>query len=214
MTTALDPSSSSPPTATSSSRAKWRTFAAFLAILLVMTAGAYFWANRTYHFAVVDPGVLYRDGNRGISEFATAIRKSQSKTVVSLIDDEELNDPKKPQFKAEAEWCAQHDVHQERIPVKLGGWPSAADINRFLAIVAVPTNQPVLVHCAQGVRRTGMFVAAYEMSVQNFDKNKATAAIQTFGHSDRTADDVRTFITAYDPATHALAPLPSSTSSE
>src|SRR6516165_2279817 len=110
MTTALDPSSSSPPTATSPSRAKWRTFAAFLAILLVMAAGAYWWANRTYHFAVVDPGVLYRDGNRGIGEFATAVRKSQAKTVVSLIDDDELNDPKKPQFKAEADWCAQHEI--------------------------------------------------------------------------------------------------------
>jgi protein tyrosine/serine phosphatase len=214
MTTALDPSSSSSPAPTSPSRAKWRTFAAFLAILLVMTAGAYFWANRTYHFAAVDPGVLYRDGNRGIAEFATAVRKSQAKTVVSLIDDDELNDPKKPQFNAEATYCADHNVHQERIPVKLGGWPSTVDINRFLAIVADSTNRPVLVHCAQGVRRTGMFVAAYQMSVQGFDKNKATAAIQTFGHSDRTADDIRTFIAAYDPATHALGPLPSGTSSE
>jgi len=196
---------SSPTTTAAAQRAQWRRFFFFFALLLVMTGAAYWWSTRTYHYAVVDDGILYRDGNRGMTEFAAALRKSHAKTVVSLIDDQELADAAKPQFKKEAEFLAQENVHQERIPVKLGGWPSGDDVKRFLAIVADPTNRPVLVHCAQGVRRTGMFVAAYQESVQHYDKEKAKAAIQTFGHSDRTANDVKTFIDNYDRATINVA---------
>jgi protein tyrosine phosphatase (PTP) superfamily phosphohydrolase (DUF442 family) len=191
--------------ARASQRRQWQTFFAFVALLLVMTAIGYWWGNRTYHFAAVDPGILYRDGNRGINEFASAIRKSHAKTVVSLIDDDELNDANKPQFKQEADYLAREGVRQERIPVKLGGWPSGDDLKRFLAIVADTGNRPVLVHCAQGVRRTGMFVAAYQESALHYDKEKAKAAIETFGHSDRTAADVKTFIDNYDPATMSVA---------
>jgi len=210
------PDSSSTTTAAPASSARqWKKFFFFLAVLLAMTAAAYWWGNRTYHLATVQDGVLYRDGNRGINEFASALRKTGAKTVVSLIDDQELDDPAKPQFKKEAEYCAKNGVRQERIPVTLGGWPGGDDVKRFLAIVADPTNRPVLVHCAQGVRRTGMFVAAYQESVLNYDKAKATDAIQSFGHSDRTVADVKTFIDNYDPATMALATtMPAATGNE
>src|SRR3954471_778710 len=104
-------------------RKQWRKFFFFFALLLVMTGAAYWWGNRTYHFAAVDDGILYRDGNRGMTEFASAVRKSHAKTVVTLIDDDELNDANKPQFKKEAEFLTRQNVRQERIPVKLGGRP-------------------------------------------------------------------------------------------
>jgi protein-tyrosine phosphatase len=62
----------------------------------------------------------------------------------------------------------------------------------------------VLVHCAQGVRRTGMMVAAYELSVLKLDKDQAVAAIKGFGHSDRTIGDVKRFIEVYDPQTQQM----------
>ena len=98
-----------------------------------------------------------------------------------------------------AQYLQKQNIRIERIPVKLGGWPSGDDLRKFIAIVNDPANQPVLVHCAQGVRRTGMFVAAYQMSVLGYDKDKTTAAVQTFGHSDRTANDIKRFIQTYDP---------------
>jgi protein tyrosine phosphatase (PTP) superfamily phosphohydrolase (DUF442 family) len=197
------PQATSPPA--TSQRKQWQKFFFFFTLLLVMTGVAYWWGNRTYHFAMVDDGILYRDGNRGMTEFASAVRKSHAKTVVSLIDDDELNDANKPQFKKEADFLSRMNVRQERISVKLGGWPSGDDLKRFLAIVADPTNRPVLVHCAQGVRRTGMFVAAYQQTALHYDKTKAKDGIQTFGHSDRTVDDVKAFIDNYDPAAMSLA---------
>jgi len=118
--------------------------------------------------------------------------------VVCLVDDKELADPEKGMFKAEIEWLGGQGVKVERIPVKLGGWPNTADVQRFLDLVGKKENQPVLIHCAQGVRRTGMFVAAYQESVEGVDKEKVKAEMPTFGHSRRTVKDIERFVEVYD----------------
>ena len=176
----------------------WLILIAVVGLLL----GLLWWAFlQTYHFAEVHAGVLYRGGNRGIREFAHAIRKGRIKTVVSLVDDSELADHEKPEFAAEMEWCRLHGVHTERIPIPLGGWPSSEDVRRFCQFVSDAQNQPVMVHCAQGVRRTGMMVAAYQQSVLGWDDQKCRTALLTFGHSQRTVGDVQKFIDVYDPKT-------------
>jgi protein tyrosine phosphatase (PTP) superfamily phosphohydrolase (DUF442 family) len=151
---------------------------------------------------------LYRDGNRDLREFKHALARTQSKTVVSLIDDQELRDPKKPQFLQETNYCTAAGIQYIRIPVKLGGWPTSDDIQTFLKIVQKPDNQPVLVHCAQGVRRTGMFVAAYQESVEKMTPPQAKDQILSFGHKQTDTDDVRRFIDAYDPQTGKIQKLP------
>jgi len=182
-----------------------RRFGRILIVLLValVTGGAYVWHCHlaTYHLATVQPGVLYRDGNQSPCQFETAVRRVNPRVVVSLIDDNELADENKPQFQAEADYLAGRGVRLERIPVKLGGWPTKADVDKFISVAAEPENQPVLVHCAQGVRRTGMMVAAYQMKQLGYDKDRAKAAVLSFGHSERTVGDVIKFIDGYDPAT-------------
>lgn len=172
-------------------------------VVALLAGGAYLWQCYldTYHLATVAPRALYRDGNQSPCQFATAVRKVQPKTVVSLVDDNEIADERKPQFKAEAAHLAKKGIQLERIPVKLGGWPTKADVERFIRLTSDPDNQPVLVHCAQGVRRTGMMVAAYQMKELGYDKERAKAELLTFGHSDRTVNDVKRFINGYDPAT-------------
>ena len=51
--------------------------------VVVVAAGAFLvWRQwfETYHFATVDPGKLYRDGNRGPREFATMLRRVRAKS--------------------------------------------------------------------------------------------------------------------------------------
>jgi protein tyrosine/serine phosphatase len=150
----------------------------------------------TYHLLTVQDGVLYRDGVRTLHQFDLAAQKTHIKTVVSLVDDDEINHVP---FTEEMAYCKEHGIEVIRVPVLLGGWPRSDQIDQFLNIATDPTKQPVLVHCAQGVRRTGMMVAAYEMSVLKYDKTRAIAAIQGFGHSERTTGDVQRFIETYDP---------------
>jgi len=169
--------------------------------LIVAVIGFLVWRQwfETYHFAAVQEGVLYRDGNRGVREFATMVRRVKPKTIVALVDDDEITDAEKPEFKAEIEFAKQQGIPIERIPVKLGGWPSTEDVRRFLDIATDKTNQPVIVHCAQGVRRTGMMAAAFQESVLGYDRDKTKSLILTFGHSERSIGDVKRFIDVYDP---------------
>ena len=180
--------------------------AVLLALGIAFAVGAFYLRklHGTYHYAVVQQGVLYRDGLKSSAQFAATLDHVHPRTVVSLVDENEMSDPSKPQLATEGELCASRGIMLDRIPVKLGGWPSSANVQKFLAIVADKENQPVLVHCAQGVRRTGMFVAAYQESVLGYDKAKAKAAVMGFGHGQDTIEQIDRFIDGYDPKTQTV----------
>jgi protein tyrosine phosphatase (PTP) superfamily phosphohydrolase (DUF442 family) len=173
--------------------------------VLIALSGFWIWREhfQTYHLAVVQDRVLYRDGNRGLREFANTVEKVKPKTVVCLLDDAELADPAKPMFAQEMTYLQQHGVRVERIVVPLGGWPTSEQVKQFLDFVQKPQNQPVLVHCAQGMRRTGMMAAAYQQSVLKMDDATARDAVVMFGRKDtsRSVVDIRNFIDAYDETT-------------
>lgn len=178
---------------------------ALVVLLIAAAGGMYAWqTHQAYHLATVQEGVLYRDGAKSVRQFSTALDCVHPKTVVSLVDAQESSDATKPQFVEEEKLCEQKGIRLEKIEVKLGGWPTSQDIQSFLRVVSDKQNQPVLVHCAQGVRRTAMFVAAYQESVLGYDKQKARDAILTFGHSDRTINDIKRFIDHYDPTTQTI----------
>lgn len=179
---------------------------ASLALVIGVAAFVFFFVIQTYHLETVQDGVLYRDGNRGMREFQNAIEQVRPKTVVSLLDDDEMADPENVMFRDEVELLAAENIRLVRIPVKLGGWPTESDIEEFLALVQNPANQPVLIHCAQGVRRTGMMVAAYQETVQNMSDAHAGFRIERFGrkNSSETMADVTRFIQSYDGKTRQL----------
>jgi len=181
-----------------------RAFVIALALLLVGSVLVWKYSFSTYHFAAVQEGVLYRDGAAHLNQLQHAVEKSHAKTVICLVDDSEMSDSTKPQFRQEMNYLHDHGVRVERIPVTLGGWPTSSDIQHFLDVTTNKKNQPVLVHCAQGVRRTAMMVAAYQESVLGYDKQKAKSAILTFGHSDKTINDIRRFIDGYDPVSRTV----------
>jgi protein tyrosine/serine phosphatase len=161
-----------------------------------------FWAYfDTYHLATVNAGILYRDGVRNIHQFDLAAKKTHVRTIVSLVDDQEIT---QHPFTDELAYCQANGIKVVRIPVPLGGWPTGDQISQFLTIAKDSSQQPVLVHCAQGVRRTGMMVAAYERSVLKWDKDRTTAEMRTFGHSQRTVGDVMRFIDTYDPGSERM----------
>jgi protein tyrosine/serine phosphatase len=176
-----------------------RLYLALIPALVLMAAagGAVWWARyATYHYATVQEGVLYRDGNRTMREFAHTCRQARIKTVVMLNDDTELQ---KEPFKSEEDYCRRNGIRFERIPIAPGKRPTTADVQRFLRIMEESQNRPVLVHCAQGLRRTGMMVAAYQRTLMGYSPEQAKDKILLWGRKLHRLDDVRGFIDDYDP---------------
>jgi len=57
-------------------------------------------------------------------------------------------------------------------------------VDRVVALMADPANQPVYVHCRHGQDRTGIVVAAYRMKQQGWSLTDAEAEMQAFGFND------------------------------
>ena len=57
------------------------------------------------------------------------------------------------------------------------------EIVRFLQIVTDPDRTPALVHCMQGVDRTGTMCAVYRIVVEGWDKKEAIAEMKAIGHN-------------------------------
>ena len=176
-----------------------------LSLSLCATAGWWFWFD-TYHLVVVHEGVLYRDGNRGMREFKAAVRKARPKTVVCLVDDGELASS---EFVEEQGFLRDSGIEFIRIPIIKGGWPTTQQVREFLDLVTDPRRQPVLYHDNEGIRRAGMMMSAYQESVLGYDDRRAEADIRSFGHSERTIQEVRHFIRIYDGASRTVTTQPS-----
>lgn len=176
-------------------------YLAIAAVLLAAVGLAVRYYFDPYHFAIVQDGVLYRDGVRTMREFDIALRKARPRTIVRLIDESEQ---RAEPFTSETGYCRSHGIDLVELPIQLGGWPRPEQVDTFLNIVCDSKRQPVLVHCAQGVRRTGMMVAAYQESILGYDSGKAKDVMLKFGHSQRTVSDVMKFIDVYDPKQRTL----------
>lgn len=182
-----------------------------IGLAVVLGAGVYFEFFDVYRLATVTDGVLYRDGMRNTREFGTALREVKPRTVVCLVTEAEFINPDKGDFQGEAKLLEREGIELVRIPIKTGGPPTEADIEKFLSIVKDPARQPVIVHCAQGIVRTGMMVAAYQKDVLGYDKRQALSAVNIFGKGWQRGARVKWFIERYydegkAPVTTADAP--------
>jgi protein tyrosine/serine phosphatase len=165
-------------------------------VLVVLALWAWRVRLATFRFAAVHCHVLYRHGNRTLREFRTATRRCHAKTVVMLADDDETShDPSKSVM----DFCREQGIDVVRIPIGPDGWPTTDQVTEFLGVVTDQERQPVLLHCATGIRRTCMFAAAYQESILGYDNDRAKSAIMTFGRNGEVVEDVRRFIDMYEP---------------
>ena len=67
------------------------------------------------------------------------------------------------------------------VPLERAGRPRDADIEQVLSIINTPENQPVFVHCAQGVDRTGTVIAVYRIAHDGWTSEEAKAEANRYG---------------------------------
>ena len=67
------------------------------------------------------------------------------------------------------------------VPLDRMGSPDDAEIDQVLSIIDSAENQPVFVHCKQGVDRTGMVIAIYRITHDGWSSEQAKAEANRYG---------------------------------
>jgi len=70
------------------------------------------------------------------------------------------------------------------IPIEMSRDGLKEKVDRVVALMADPANQPVYVHCRHGQDRTGIAVAAFRMKQQGWSLADAETEMQAFGFND------------------------------
>ncbi len=119
----------------------------------------------------VAPGVL-RGAQPGRDGYAT-LKALGVRTVIDMRTTESENAP--------VEAAGMRAV---AIPIEMTRNGLKEKVDRVVALMADPANQPVYVHCRHGQDRTGIVVAAYRMKEQGWSLADAEAEMQAFGFND------------------------------
>lgn len=70
------------------------------------------------------------------------------------------------------------------VPIEMTRNGLKEKVDKVVALMADPANQPVYVHCRHGQDRTGIVVAAFRMKQQGWSLADAEAEMQAFGFND------------------------------
>jgi protein tyrosine/serine phosphatase len=119
----------------------------------------------------VAPGV-YRGAQPGPDGYAS-LKKMGIKTVIDLRTSESE--------KAQVEAAGMQAI---AVPIAMSRDGLKEKVDKVVALLADPANQPVFVHCRHGQDRTGIVVAAYRMKVDKWSLAEAEKEMQAFGFND------------------------------
>lgn len=118
------------------------------------------------------------------------------KTLVNLTSDDA--DP------AERAMAERAGMHYFQIAMTTHQPPTDAQLAQFMRIVNDPANQPVYVHCVGGRHRTGVMTAAYRMSEDGWNADRAFKEMKDFKFgADFLHSEFKDFVYGYQPQ-HAV----------
>ncbi|HQB39530.1 MAG TPA: tyrosine-protein phosphatase [Deltaproteobacteria bacterium] len=119
----------------------------------------------------IDPGI-YRGALPDANGYAT-LKQLGIRTVIDMRTT--------GSEKAEVEGAGMRSI---AVPIEMTRNGLQAKVDRVVALMSDPANQPVYVHCRHGQDRTGIVVAAYRMKQQGWSLIDAETEMQAFGFND------------------------------
>jgi tyrosine-protein phosphatase SIW14 len=96
------------------------------------------------------------------------------KTILNLRDDDAMAEREGSEARAGG-------LQYFNVSLKRAGRPSDEQVERALAIINSPANQPVFVHCKLGADRTGTIIAVYRISHDGWTSERAKAEANHHG---------------------------------
>jgi len=135
---------------------------------LVATSGC---ARLLYNFGTIEEGQIYRSAQPSPAFLEWLVRSPKIRTLVNLRG-------RTAGF--ESRFATDHSLRLYSFDLSASRPPSQAEVDRFLSILDDPTNYPLLVHCRNGVDRTGYMLALYRTQRQGWTAERATAEMRRF----------------------------------
>ncbi len=125
------------------------------------------------HFSVVQEGAIYRSGQPNARQLQRLRDDYGVRTVVNLRKVAQQNDREGMTFEEERAEVDRLGLRFIHLP-----WDGAEHVDpnvvsQWLEIAQDRDNWPILLHCKQGVDRTGLLVAVYRIRVQGWSPQRA-----------------------------------------
>jgi hypothetical protein len=153
--------------------------ALFLAVVAGTGGWIYYQQHRFKHFAVHEPGMVYRSAWLAPDALSQIIETYQIRSVVNLCNPDEMT-PELWEGERKAVAGAGATLYAVPLPNTVNVDPQSW--KPHLDIMANPDNYPMLVHCQHGVTRTSMFLTAYDVIYRHKTAEDSLAVQPVFGH--------------------------------
>lgn len=161
---------------------KWRSAHQWQMWLAGLVGSRY---DGLHNFHVAEPGALYRCGQPRVRELDWIRREHGLRTIVCARGG--TRHPLRGRwFRKEQRFCQTHGIALAHMKFSNTATPPDGLFDRYLALVADPANHPVLVHCEQGIHRTGVLVAIYRIRVQGWERGRALDEMRRLGFDQET----------------------------
>jgi hypothetical protein len=150
-----------------------------LVLVASLAGGATYWHRKRYnHFAIHEPGRVYRCAWVSADVMGELVRHYHVKTVVNLCRPNEMGPTRAADERRAVE--AAGGVLVE-LPMPESADPFDPRIAAHRTLIENPENYPLIVHCQHGVNRTARFLAMYEVLVKQSDGEAAVHQMPGFG---------------------------------
>lgn len=102
------------------------------------------------------------------------LKQTGIKTIIDLRSGDQ-------QAKREEGWATAAGIRFINVPMSNWFGPKDIQVDKIIALIDDPANQPVFVHCKRGADRTGTVVAVYRISREGWNAEKANEEAEKFG---------------------------------
>lgn len=150
-----------------------------------LSGGLYaYWHTQHYkHFAIHEPGRVYRSAWMESEAIGDIVQIHGIRTVVNLCRPGEMGPTR-----ADEERRAVEAAGATLVELPFPHTTDARDerLQPIIALLENPASYPLLVHCQHGVNRTSRVLAMYEVLEHQSDGEQAILRMPKFGHRDYT----------------------------
>ena len=161
-------------------RWRWAILLGLIVIIAAAAGGGYAYRqhHRYKHFAIHEPGKVYRCGWVDADVMSELVETYHVKTVINLCRPGEMG-PNRASDERRAVEAAGGKLLE--LPMPDTADPADPRIAPHKAALQDPANYPMIIHCQHGVNRTARTIAMYEVLIHHADGEAAVHRMPLFG---------------------------------